>query len=146
MLHSIYSLCDLIFILRYKLLRFASLSYPMQRKKLHHFNSPGHAQAAASVAAQINRATEMSNNAASFFAISLLMALPSCSQGRLRPLLPGRRTDAYQSDLTPDGALETTKIHSVAGVLESHTSFLATRPFLSLRHPISCLLNSSQKL
>lgn len=40
-------------------------------------------------------------------------------------------------NLTLDEALETTKIHSVAGLLPSNTPLLATRPFRSPHHTIS---------
>ncbi|RMD94983.1 MAG: ATP-binding protein, partial [Calditrichaeota bacterium] len=40
-------------------------------------------------------------------------------------------------DLTLDEALETTKIHSVAGLLPSDTPLIATRPFRSPHHTIS---------
>jgi magnesium chelatase family protein len=48
-----------------------------------------------------------------------------------------RRLPTILPDLTLDEALETTKIHSVAGVLESDTPLLATRPFRSPHHTIS---------
>jgi magnesium chelatase family protein len=48
-----------------------------------------------------------------------------------------RRLPTILPDLTLDEALETTKIHSVAGMLESDTPLLATRPFRSPHHTIS---------
>ncbi len=48
-----------------------------------------------------------------------------------------RRLPTIMPDLTLDEALETTKIHSVAGLLDSHTPLLATRPFRSPHHTIS---------
>jgi magnesium chelatase family protein len=48
-----------------------------------------------------------------------------------------RRLPSILPDLTLDEALETTKIHSVAGLLDTHTPLLATRPFRSPHHTIS---------
>jgi len=48
-----------------------------------------------------------------------------------------RRLPTILPDLTLDEALETTKIHSVAGLLDPHTPLLATRPFRSPHHTIS---------
>ncbi len=48
-----------------------------------------------------------------------------------------RRLPTILPDLTLDEALETTKIHSVAGMLERNTPLLATRPFRSPHHTIS---------
>ncbi|HAJ79538.1 MAG TPA: magnesium chelatase [Fibrobacteres bacterium] len=48
-----------------------------------------------------------------------------------------RRLPTILPDLTLDEALETTKIHSVAGLLEPGTPLLATRPFRSPHHTIS---------
>jgi magnesium chelatase family protein len=48
-----------------------------------------------------------------------------------------RRLPTILPDLTLDEALETTKIHSVAGLLEPNTPLLATRPFRSPHHTIS---------
>ncbi|MBN2038177.1 MAG: YifB family Mg chelatase-like AAA ATPase [Chitinispirillaceae bacterium] len=48
-----------------------------------------------------------------------------------------RRLPTILPDLTLDEALETTKIHSVAGILENDTPLLATRPFRSPHHTIS---------
>jgi len=48
-----------------------------------------------------------------------------------------RRLPTILPDLTLDEALETTKIHSVAGVLDKNTPLLATRPFRSPHHTIS---------
>jgi len=48
-----------------------------------------------------------------------------------------RRFPTILPDLTLDEALETTKIHSVAGLLDANTPLLATRPFRSPHHTIS---------
>ena len=48
-----------------------------------------------------------------------------------------RRLPTILPDLSLDEALETTKIHSVAGLLESSTPLVATRPFRSPHHTVS---------
>jgi len=48
-----------------------------------------------------------------------------------------KRMPTILPDLTLAEALETTKIHSVAGLLPSHTPLIATRPFRSPHHTIS---------
>jgi len=48
-----------------------------------------------------------------------------------------RRLPTILPDLSLDEALETTKIHSVAGMLDSKTPLIATRPFRSPHHTIS---------
>jgi magnesium chelatase family protein len=48
-----------------------------------------------------------------------------------------RRLPTILPDLSLDEALETTKIHSVAGLLDSGTPLLATRPYRSPHHTIS---------
>jgi magnesium chelatase family protein len=48
-----------------------------------------------------------------------------------------RRLVSILPDLSLDEALESTKIHSVAGLLEKQTPLLATRPFRSPHHTIS---------
>jgi magnesium chelatase family protein len=48
-----------------------------------------------------------------------------------------RRLPTILPDLTLDEALETTKIHSVTGLLDNKTPLLATRPFRSPHHTIS---------
>lgn len=48
-----------------------------------------------------------------------------------------RRIPTILPDLTLDEALETTKIHSVAGLLDNNTPLMATRPFRSPHHTIS---------
>jgi len=48
-----------------------------------------------------------------------------------------RRLPSILPDLTLDEALETTKIHSVAGLLDPRTPLLATRPFRSPHHTVS---------
>ena len=48
-----------------------------------------------------------------------------------------RRMPSILPNLTIDEALETTKIHSVAGVLSADSALVATRPFRSPHHSIS---------
>ncbi len=48
-----------------------------------------------------------------------------------------RRLPTILPDMTVEEALETTKIHSVAGVLPADTPLIATRPFRSPHHTIS---------
>ena len=48
-----------------------------------------------------------------------------------------RRIPTILPDLTLDEALETTKIHSVAGILKTDTPLIAIRPFRSPHHTIS---------
>ena len=48
-----------------------------------------------------------------------------------------KRFPTILPDLTLDEALETTKIHSVAGMLASNEALIATRPFRSPHHTIS---------
>ncbi|MFQ5674888.1 MAG: YifB family Mg chelatase-like AAA ATPase [bacterium] len=48
-----------------------------------------------------------------------------------------KRFPAILPDLTLDEALETTKIHSVAGLLPPETALIGTRPFRSPHHTIS---------
>ena len=48
-----------------------------------------------------------------------------------------RRIPSILPDLTFEEALETTKIHSVAGKIEKETSLIMTRPFRSPHHTIS---------
>lgn len=48
-----------------------------------------------------------------------------------------RRMPSIVPPLTIDEALETTKIHSVAGKLDNHTSLMTGRPFRSPHHTIS---------
>ena len=48
-----------------------------------------------------------------------------------------RRLPTILPPLTLDEALETTKIHSVGGLLGTHTALVATRPFRSPHHTIS---------
>jgi len=51
--------------------------------------------------------------------------------------LPGKRIPTILPDLTLDEALETTKIHSVAGVLQQKHGLVGIRPFRSPHHTIS---------
>jgi magnesium chelatase family protein len=48
-----------------------------------------------------------------------------------------KRLPTILPDLTLDEALETTKIHSVSGLLPSNTALIGTRPFRSPHHTIS---------
>ena len=48
-----------------------------------------------------------------------------------------RRVPSILPDTTPDEALATTKIHSVAGVLSPNQALVATRPFRAPHHTIS---------
>ncbi len=48
-----------------------------------------------------------------------------------------RRVPTILPDMTPDEAVEVTKIHSVAGTLPPGEAFLSTRPFRSPHHTIS---------
>lgn len=48
-----------------------------------------------------------------------------------------RRIPSILPPLTLDEALETTKIHSIAGILPSHQALIATRPFRAPHHTIS---------
>lgn len=48
-----------------------------------------------------------------------------------------RRIPTILPDLTTEEALEVTKIHSVAGILESNSSLIRTRPFRSPHHTVS---------
>jgi magnesium chelatase family protein len=48
-----------------------------------------------------------------------------------------RRLPTILPDMTVPEALETTKIHSVAGILEDNTALVATRPFRAPHHTVS---------
>ena len=48
-----------------------------------------------------------------------------------------KRIATIMPDMTEAEAIETTKIHSVCGLLDSKHAFLATRPFRSPHHTIS---------
>ena len=49
----------------------------------------------------------------------------------------GTRIPTNIPPLTLEGALETTKIHSVAGKIADHTALMTKRPFRSPHHTIS---------
>ena len=48
-----------------------------------------------------------------------------------------KRMSTILSDLTFEESIESTKIHSVAGLLSSHASLLSERPFRDPHHTIS---------
>ena len=48
-----------------------------------------------------------------------------------------KRIPTIMPDMTEDEAIETTKIHSITGLLDSKRAFLTTRPFRSPHHTIS---------
>lgn len=48
-----------------------------------------------------------------------------------------KRIPSIQPEMTLEEALETTKIHSIAGVLKSHSALVTTRPFRAPHHTIS---------
>ena len=48
-----------------------------------------------------------------------------------------RRIPSILPDLTFEEALETTKIHSIAGVLDKKTPIITTRPFRSPHHSVT---------
>ena len=48
-----------------------------------------------------------------------------------------RRIPSILPDLTSEEALETTKIHSIAGILAEDTPLITKRPFRSPHHTIS---------
>ena len=48
-----------------------------------------------------------------------------------------RRLATLLPDMTRDEALETTRIHSVAGLTGRHTALVTTRPFRAPHHTIS---------
>jgi magnesium chelatase family protein len=48
-----------------------------------------------------------------------------------------KRISTIMPDMTEDEAIETTKIHSITGLLDPRSSFLTTRPFRSPHHTIS---------
>lgn len=48
-----------------------------------------------------------------------------------------RRIPSILPDLTFEEALETTKIHSIAGILDKKTPLIIKRPFRSPHHTIS---------
>jgi magnesium chelatase family protein len=48
-----------------------------------------------------------------------------------------KRIPTIMPDMTEDEAIETTKIHSITGLLDPKRAFLTTRPFRSPHHTIS---------
>ncbi len=48
-----------------------------------------------------------------------------------------KRVPTIMPDMTEDEAIETTKIHSITGLLDPKRAFLTTRPFRSPHHTIS---------
>ena len=62
----------------------------------------------------------------------IMIGPPGSGKTMLAKRLPG-----ILPDLVLEEALETTKIHSVAGLLPSHTALVAVRPFRSPHHTIS---------
>lgn len=62
----------------------------------------------------------------------LLIGSPGSGKTMLAQRLP-----TILPDMSFDEALEVTKIHSIAGLLPSHSSMIATRPFRSPHHTIS---------
>ncbi len=51
--------------------------------------------------------------------------------------MPAKRLSTIIPPLTLDEALETTKIHSVAGKIDDNTALMVRRPFRSPHHTIS---------
>src|SRR4029077_19918642 len=62
----------------------------------------------------------------------LLFGPPGAGKSMLSKRLP-----TISPPMTLDEALETTRIHSVAGTLAAHQAIVATRPFRSPHHTIS---------
>lgn len=62
----------------------------------------------------------------------IMIGLPGSGKTMLAKRLP-----TILPPLTLDEALETTKIHSIAGILPADTSFISTRPFRSPHHTAS---------
>ncbi len=62
----------------------------------------------------------------------ILIGLPGSGKTMLAKRLP-----TILPPLTLDEALETTKIHSIAGILQSHSAIISTRPFRSPHHTAS---------
>jgi magnesium chelatase family protein len=62
----------------------------------------------------------------------IMIGPPGAGKSMIAKRLPG-----ILPPLTLEEALETTKIHSVAGKIGSHTSLITTRPFRSPHHTIS---------
>ena len=62
----------------------------------------------------------------------ILVGPPGAGKSMLAKRLPG-----ILPDMTFDEAIETTKIHSVAGILDKTEPFVSTRPFRSPHHTVS---------
>jgi magnesium chelatase family protein len=57
--------------------------------------------------------------------------------------MPAKRLPTIIPPLTLDEALETTKIHSMAGKLDNHAALMTKRPFRSPHHTISDVVFSN---